>query len=91
MRRRFVNDGKPREHGRWIYRCVINHATPPEVAERDLMMGKINNDPTKLIHWQPCGEDNTYWAVIKRDTVSRRDQLVPSLVKIPVACTFIHL
>lgn len=69
MRRRFVNDGKPREHGRWIYRSVIEHASCP-TAERDLMLGKINSDPTKLIHWQPCGEEYTYWAVIKRDTVS---------------------
>jgi hypothetical protein len=36
------------------------------------MLGKINTNPTKLIHWQPCGDDFTYWAVIKRDTVSAR-------------------
>lgn len=24
---------------------------------------------SKLIHWQPCGAGNTYWAVIKKATV----------------------
>jgi hypothetical protein len=33
------------------------------------MIGRINDDPSKLIHWQPCGKDFTYWACIKRPQV----------------------
>lgn len=106
LRQRFVGDGKPREHGRLIYRSVIPHAACPD-ADRDQMLGKINEDPrwvgewvdkklvggwrrchdahlllyagvsvvahashhSKLIHWQPCGTRNTYWAVIKKPKV----------------------
>ena len=44
LRQRFVGDGKPRDHGRLIYRSVVPHAACPH-ADRDQMLGKINDDP----------------------------------------------
>ena len=60
-----LNDGKPRDHGRIIYRSVIPYEKYPHIA-RDQMIGRVNRDPSLLVHWQPCGDDYTYWAVVKK-------------------------
>ena len=65
VRKCVINDGKPRDHGRIIYRSVIPYEKYPHIA-RDQMIGRVNDDPSLLVHWQPRGDDYTYWAVVKK-------------------------
>jgi len=79
MRSLLIGDGKPRRHGRWIYRSVTSHPDACQLADREEVVGMIHIDPTKLVHWQPCGKGFTYWAAVKKETVSESSSFFRSI------------